>query len=335
MEREEREKVISMLKSGKSTSAIAKELKIHSRTVRRIRSTESPTIAKGKRGRPEKLSKSTKRFINRLVLTGKADTATQVANQLRTDSNLDVSPETIRRALKQAGLRAVTKKKKPRLLSKHRQSRLEFAKRYASWTVQDWNRVIWSDETKINRLGADGRKWMWKKRGSGLKDQQVTGTVKFGGGNLMVWGCMTSQGVGYACRIDGTMDAPLYVSILSDELLETMEYYGMEKGETIFQQDNDPKHKSRLATQWLEDNELTVLQWSAQSPDLNPIEHLWHPLKQQLAAYEEAPKSMAELWERFQETWNRIPVSVCTNLIDSMPRRVEAVLKAKGGYTKY
>ena len=118
----------------------------------------------------------------------------------------------------------------------------------------------------------------------------------------MIWGCMTSRGVGYAYRIDGAMDSPLYVSILSDELLETMEYYGMEKGETIFQQDNDPKHKSRLATQWFEDNELTVLEWPEQSPDLNPIEHLWQHLKQQLVSYEEEPKSMVELWDRVQET---------------------------------
>jgi len=163
----------------------------------------------------------------------------------------------------------------------------------------------------------------------------VKGTVKFVGGNLMIWGCMTYQGVGYACKIEGTMDAELYVSIVNDELLETMEYYGMERSEIIFQQDNDPKHKSRLATQWFEENEMTVLEWPAQSPDLNPIEHLWQHLNHQLAAYEGEPKSIAELWERVQETWNRISVSVCANLIDSMPRRVAAVLKAKGGYTKY
>ena len=75
----------------------------------------------------------------------------------------------------------------------------------------------------------------------GLTDQEVTGTVKFGGGSLMMWGCMTAQGVGYSCKIDGTMDADLYTSILDDEFLNTLEYYGMEKDEIIFQQDNDPQ----------------------------------------------------------------------------------------------
>jgi len=324
-----------MLDAGTSAASISRSLHIHSTTVDRIRSSMRPSLVKPKGGRPSKISKSNKRFIRRLVLSGKAETAPQVATQLKTASNVTVSLDTIRRALKDVGLKAVTKKKKPLLLERHKKARLEFAKRYRNWTVDDWKRVIWSDESKINRLGSDGRKWVWKDKGAGLADNQVTGTLKFGGGHLMMWGCMTYQGVGYACKIDGSMDAKLYVAILDDELQETLDHFGLAVEDTIFQQDNDPKHKSKLATEWFEDHNLEVLHWPAQSPDLNPIEHLWYHLKQELAAYEEEPKSMAELWDRVQETWNRIPVSECTNLIDSMPRRVAAVQKARGGYTKY
>ena len=65
---------------------------------------------------------------------------------------------------------------------------------------------------------------MWKKPGSELNEQHVSGTIKFGGGFLMVWGCMTPQGVGYMCKIDGRMDAELYTSILQDDLLATVDY---------------------------------------------------------------------------------------------------------------
>ena len=58
---------------------------------------------------------------------------------------------------------------------------------------------------------------MWKEAGEGLSDRMVEGTVKFGGGNLMMWGCMSWEGIGFACRIEGKMDADLYVSILEDE----------------------------------------------------------------------------------------------------------------------
>ena len=75
--------------------------------------------------------------------------------------------------------------------------------------------------------------------------------------------------------------------------------------------------------------------WPAHSPDLNPIEHLWSHLKRRLAEYEVEPKGMLELWERVQVEWDKIEPEVCQKLIESMPKHVEAVLKAKGGYTRY
>ena len=63
---------------------------------------------------------------------------------------------------------------------------MDFAESHKDWTVEDWKRVIWSDETKINCLGSDGKKWVWKMPGEGLSDGLVQGTVKFGGGSLMI-----------------------------------------------------------------------------------------------------------------------------------------------------
>ena len=72
-----------------------------------------------------------------------------------------------------------------------------------------------------------------------------------------------------------------------------------------------------------------------QSPDLNPIGHLWEHIKRRLAEYETPPSGILELWDRVEVEWDKIAPEVCQNLIESMPRRVEAVLKAKGGHTKY
>jgi transposase len=332
---ETRNNIISQLNSGKSTRQVAIRLNVSHITVSRVRAETKPDTKKGQGGRPARLTTVDKRKLVRMVTSGQADNASQLKRELHDSVGMDVSSKTVCRALKQAGLKAVTKKKKPRLLARHIHQRLDFALRYQNWTVEDWKRVVWSDETKINRLGSDGRQWVWKKPKSSINDQQIQGTVKFGGGSLMMWGCMTAKGVGYACRIDGRMDAQLYASILSDELIQTLQYYELDREEIVFQQDNDPKHTSTHARQWFDDNGIEVLQWPPQSPDLNPIEHLWHSLKRRLAAYETEPSGMHELWQRVEAEWDRIPVQECLDLIESMPRRIAAVLKAKGGHTKY
>ena len=76
---------------------------------------------------------------------------------------------------------------------------------------------------------------------------------------------------------------------------------------------------------------ITVMEWPAQSLDLNPIEHLWNHVKKKLGEHDEPPSGVHELWERFQEEWEKIEPSACQNLIESMPRRIEAVLRVKGG----
>ena len=83
-------------------------------------------------------------------------------------------------------MKAVVKKKKPLLSVNCRKRRLAFALKYQHWTMEDWKRVIWSDETKINRIGSDGQEYVWKKKGEGLIAREVKGIVKFEGGSLMV-----------------------------------------------------------------------------------------------------------------------------------------------------
>jgi transposase len=330
-----RNSIVQMTSNGVSSRKIAAQLNISHTSVNRIRKKVIPDVPKPASGRPAKLTATDKRGLVRMITSGKADNAVQITRELKNGTNIGVGTSTVRRVLKEAGLTAVVKQKKPRLLPRHIRQRLDFALRHQHWTVEDWKRVIWSDETKINRLGSDGRDYVWKKPGSAITEQHIKGTVKFGGGSLMLWGCMTAQGVGYAARIDGRMDAQLYTEILDDDFIKTLGDYELGVDEIIFQQDNDPKHTSRIARKWFEDNGVEVLEWPAQSPDLNPIEHLWQHLKRQLATYETEPASIYELWKRVEVEWYNIPVQVCIDLIESMPRRVTAVLEAKGGYTKY
>ena len=146
---------------------------------------------------------------------------------------------------------------------------------------------------------------------------------------------MSWEGVGYACKIEENLNGELYEAILEDELIKTLEYYGQDVENVIFQHDNDLKHTCKRVTRWLENQEFKVLDWPAQSPDLNPIEHLWHHLKRKVREYEEPARGVNELWRRTEIEWERISKQKCQDLVETMPRRIAAVIRAKGGYTKY
>jgi hypothetical protein len=329
------DKVLSLLSSGLSTRAVASQTGVSKSKVALIHKEMGPNKENVPAGHPSKLSPTDKRAISIQINTGKAENAVQVTQNINTILPQPVCVQTIRNALKQDDFVAVVKKKKPYLSKAHRKARLAFALKYKEWTIEDWKRVIWSDETKINRFGSDGKKYVWKKRGQPLLEREVAPTVKYGGGNIMVWGCMGWNGVGVMVEVEGRMDAKQYVKILEEGLLESIQNSGVSPADVIFQQDNDPKHTSKLATKFLQDQGINVLDWPAQSPDLNPIEHLWECLKQMMNSYGHPPSGVFELWDRAAEKWGEITQEQCQTLIESMPSRLEAVIRAKGGNTKY
>ncbi|EIE87955.1 hypothetical protein RO3G_12666 [Rhizopus delemar RA 99-880] len=196
--------------------------------------------------------------------------------------------------------------------------RLQWAKSHQHWTVDDWKRVIFSDETKVNRFASDGKAYAWKLPHEELNSRHVQQTVKHGGGNIMVWSCLTWEGVGWIVDVGHRINSEGYLEVLKDDLLKTMESYGLDSSKVVFQQDNDPTHTSKIVKEWINQQPFEALEWPPQSPDLNPIEHMWARLKRELFhSYEAPPTSMHELWERIGQTWYAISKEECQKYIES------------------
>src|SRR5713101_766101 len=327
----QKENILSLASHGHSTCSIAKKTGLGKSTVIRTLHNILPNHQMPSSGCPSKLSSRAQHAILSQITMGKVSNAVQATKHINTIIPHPVSSQTVRNVLKKHSFKAVTKKKKPLLSAMHRKKCLAFALKYKEWTVEDWKRDIWSDETKIKQ---DWVRWeaVGVEAGGGGVD------FKGGSGDCEVWGRkdygMGWEGVGQLAEVEGRMDGDQYVAILEDHLVPSIEESGIFEEEAIFQQDNDPKHTSKKAKKWMEDHNISLLDWPPQSPDLNPIEHLWKHIKSELTKYPTQPKGVWEIWERVAEVWDKIRPEVCQNLIESMPRRVKQVIKAKGGHTK-
>ena len=122
--------IISLIDNGQSSWKIAEQLGISHTSVMRVSTRLQPNAQKKKAGRPAKLTTTDKRNIIRNLTSGKADTTVQLARDLKDSVQVDISPDTVHRMLKETGMKAVTKKKKPCLQSRHIRQRLDFAKWY-------------------------------------------------------------------------------------------------------------------------------------------------------------------------------------------------------------
>jgi hypothetical protein len=165
----------------------------------------------------------------------------------------------------------------------NRKKRLAWAREYILKPTEYWHDVLFADESKFNVSGSDGRQIVWRKKNEEMDPRNLRGTVKHGGGSCMVWGCISTQGVGDLVFIDGILDAEGYLELLKSHLRQSANRLGIEHRFKYYE-DNDPKHRSRLVQEWLLYNVPKVLHPPPQSPDLNPIENMWNELDRRVHA---------------------------------------------------
>lgn len=132
-------------------------------------------------------------------------------------------------------------------------------------------------------------------------------------------------------RVHGTLNGEAYLDLFRHRLRRF--YPNLYNGDQIFQDDNAPPHRAGVVREWFEKYEITRLKWPSRSPDLNIIEDCWNRIKRNLRG--RVFEDREELWRGVQAEWNNIPQEFIQNLYDSLPNRIQAVLEANGGHTKY
>lgn len=319
---------------GEGYRKLSQRFKLSVSTVRNILrkwKTTGSVQVKARSGRPRKISDRQKRRMVRTVRVNPQTSTKDLQHHLAADG-VTVHRSTIRRTLHKEMLYARVMQRKPFLRPQHKQSRLRYAKAHLDKPASFWNKVLWTDETKIELFGHNKGRYAWRKKNTAFQEKHLLPTVKYGGGSIMLWGCVASAGTGNLVKVEGHMDSTQYQQILETNVQESVTKLKLRRG-WIFQQDNDPKHCSKSTKAFMQRNKYNVLEWPSQSPDLNIIENLWCELKR--AVHARKPSNLNELEMFCKEEWSKIPSTTIQTLIGTYRKRLEAVISAKGGSTKY
>lgn len=306
------------------------------KTIKRYQETGSEDPVK-RQGRPKTLTERDKRALNRIASNNRQAPLAVITNELNDKLENDLSTKTVRKYLKEIGWNSCIACRKPFLTDKAAANRLDWCRDHVSW-VNEWQNIIFTDESRFCLHKSDGRTRVWRKPGEKYHKQCVNTTVKFGGGSAMFWGCFSWWGVGPLVLVEGNMNSDDYVNILSRDFIPWANELAInypDEPRPTFQQDLAAIHTSEYTAWWMKTHGFDVLDWAAHSPDLNPIEHLWEHLDSEVRKQEMVFKKKSDLVKVIEEEWKKIPLEVLRTLILSMPRRIAAVIQAKGWHTKY
>lgn len=227
---EEKQKIIIRLHNQcKSLSEIAQLLNKLRSTVQSIidRFCNRKTVKnKHRSDRPQALTEVDKRFILRQIKLDSKISAPKIAAELE-NRGVHVSVNTVRKVCCDNGYHGRVTRKKFWVNMTNRNKRLEFAKQHLNKREEYWNTVIFSDESKLNIFGSDGRRMVWRKNNTELNPQNLIPTIKHDGGSVLVWGCMSAAGVGNLHFIDGIMDYKVYIEILKKNIHASAQKLGL------------------------------------------------------------------------------------------------------------
>ena len=296
--------------------------KIHQRTgislttvydnLTKLRQSRTNQRAEGS-GQPKKIDANASRALAQFVRRDSSISTRTLSTKL-SSTGLDVSYRTVGRHLTEIGYRKDLPRATPMLTVDHKRKRVEWAQNHLN---DDWDNTLFTDETAFQLFQNTVECWH--------KGQQPIRPMPKDRTKIFAWGGFCIKGKTSLYYFSQIMNAEFYVNILRTHLPEIEDLFG---DEWRFQQDNDPKHTSRLAKNFLQNNMPKVIDWPSNSPDLNPIENLWSIVKRNVE--KKMPKNTGDLRRFMVQEWDDIPESTLIGLVRSMKRRCELIIENNG-----
>ena len=330
-------RVIGWMEMGLSQADAARRLNVSRSVVQRLWDQFQSDNSVSRRpvpGRPRVTTPAQDRFLSLSARRRRNTTVPQLIADHCAATGTTISATTVRRRLHNQGLYARRPFVCVPLNRRHRSARLRWAREHVTWTRQQWASVLFTDESRLTLESDSGRVLIWREQDTRSYPFNIVERRNYRGGGIMVW-----AGISLGGHTDlhvfhrGTLTAVRY----RDEILApyVIPYAGAIGDEFILMADNARAHRARLVDEYLDDQGLEQMEWPAQSPDLNPIEHLWDYLGRQVAALRPPPRSLNELEQGLLHVWALLPISVSDNLIDSMESRCRQCIRSRGGHIPY
>jgi len=240
------------------------------------------------------------------------------------------SVRTMQRVLRKQGLLPSTNVVQ-RISAKNEVKRVNFAEIYVGKSYEFFEKIIFSDESDLFPKKC-GRLYVRKFKGEAI-------TLDYGPiprhdpRTIKVWGVISFAGVGPLVLYDGTIDGERYLELLKTHLLAAfprLRGTKTRKGHFIWQQDNAPGHKSLIVKNWLKENGIEMLDWPAQSPDLNIIENVWAFIQEELWKINYKLENKDDVWRETKKIWYEKVGKIIPKLYTSFPKRLQKVIDNQG-----
>ena len=333
---ETEELIITLSESVQNKAELSRMLSIPRMTItsvlskyRRTGTMETST----RRGRKRSFTNRDRNALKRLVKSNGRFTLQDITAKPNECKTKTFSQKTVQRELHSEGYKRRLAKKKMVVREVNWKKRVKWCKVRRSRTVDKyWKKVIFSYECQIV-LGTNNRVYIWRKDDEKYNPHLVCSRSERKI-SLMIWGCICYDGVGSLTAVEGNINSAKYIDILDKNLWPVVVWY-FEGNEYLFMDDNAPVHRAHTVENYKDQNEVTSMEWPAQSPDLNIIENIWLYMKRELqkSAVDIATKN--DVLREIQSVWRNIELDYIRNLYQSIPDRLDNVMKMKGHLTKY